>query len=205
MGSKISQLNELDTLTGDELGVVAYQGGNYRFSLKKIATLVTKDDLGLDQVENTKDKDKIISDATQEALNEKAALEHGHPISDVNGLSEALDDKAQLEHHHAVDDVDGLGEALDDKAALNHSHDITGVNGLTEALAGKANTQHGHSISDVNGLGNSLQAITTSLQGKAALMHEHATGDIEGLDDFVDQKIADATGIAEVVFPTQEW
>lgn len=205
MGSKISQLNELDTLTGNEEGVVAYQGGNYRFQLKKITSLVSKTDLGLDQVDNTKDKDKIISDLTQEALDGKAALLHAHPISAINGLEEVLDGKAPTEHHHTLIDVDGLDEALDGKAALNHTHEIAGVNGLSDALDGKANTNHNHSINNINGLAVALQAQTEAIQGKAPLMHEHEVGDIEGLDEFVDQKIADAGGVAQVVFPTQEW
>ena len=54
---------------------------------------VDKVDVELGNVENIAPSDMPISDATQTALDNKAALNHGHEISDVNGLQTALDAK----------------------------------------------------------------------------------------------------------------
>lgn len=205
MSSKISQLNELLVLNGDEQGLVSFNGGNYRFALKKLAALVTKEDLGLDKVDNTSDLEKPISQTTQAALDGKANTQHGHAISEVNGLSTALDGKAAIQHNHAITEVTGLQDALDGKANTAHGHQIGDVTGLQNALDGKSNTGHGHSMSDVNGLNSALANINTSLQQKAPLTHHHGTNEVDGLSAYVDQKIADAVGFAEVVFQNPEW
>jgi hypothetical protein len=94
MPKKISQLDELVDLTGEEDVIVAASGQNYRFKLKAIRHInpqPTKESLGLDKVENTADKDKQISDATQQAIDGKADKVHGHNINGISGLTEVLD------------------------------------------------------------------------------------------------------------------
>lgn len=44
---------------------------------------ITKDLVGLDQVDNTSDIDKPISTATQTALDEKAGLDHSHWSNEI--------------------------------------------------------------------------------------------------------------------------
>lgn len=51
---------------------------------------LTKNDVGLDQVDNTADLDKPVSTAVQEELNGKADTVHPHVIGDVTGLADAL-------------------------------------------------------------------------------------------------------------------
>lgn len=53
---------------------------------------VTKEQVGLGNVDNTADLDKPISNATQEALDEKANLEHTHEVGEVNGLQDLVDE-----------------------------------------------------------------------------------------------------------------
>lgn len=61
---------------------------------------VTKDQVGLDQVDNTSDMDKPVSYAMQEALDEKADLEHIHEIEEINGLQDSLDNlQANIDTH----------------------------------------------------------------------------------------------------------
>lgn len=54
---------------------------------------VTKAQVGLGNVDNTSDANKPVSTATQNALDGKADTEHGHAVSDVDGLQAALDGK----------------------------------------------------------------------------------------------------------------
>ena len=53
---------------------------------------VTKEQVGLANVDNTADLDKPISNATQEALDVKADLEHTHEVGEVNGLQDLVDE-----------------------------------------------------------------------------------------------------------------
>jgi hypothetical protein len=104
-------------------------------------------------------------------------------ISSVAGLSQALDDKAAIGHGHGIDAVTGLQTALDGKAAAGHGHGIDAVTGLQTALDGKAAAGHGHAIANVTG----LQA---ELDGKAAAGHGHAIANVTGLQTALDGKAA---------------
>lgn len=53
---------------------------------------VTKEQIGLENVENTSDFEKPISSATQEALDGKADLEHTHEVEEVNGLQGLIEE-----------------------------------------------------------------------------------------------------------------
>lgn len=79
---------------------------------------VSKEQIGLDRVDNTSDAEKPISDATQAALDEKADFEHMHDDATTSapGFMSA-EDKAQL---------DDLKEKVGDEAVLdqiNHAID----------------------------------------------------------------------------------
>lgn len=50
---------------------------------------VTKEQVGLGNVDNTADKDKPISDATQEALDNKSDIGHTHEASEIVGLDQS--------------------------------------------------------------------------------------------------------------------
>lgn len=89
MSKPISKLEEILALSGDEESVIAFQGRNFKFKLKNLKSIIpvpTKGDIGLGSVDNTSDSDKPISNATQEALDTKAPLEHTHDISEITGL-----------------------------------------------------------------------------------------------------------------------
>lgn len=76
---------------------------------------VTKDQIGLDQVDNTSDLDKPISNAVDEALQGKADLEHMHGIIEVDSLQELLDELQA--------GIDTNATNIDTKADLEHNHD----------------------------------------------------------------------------------
>lgn len=63
---------------------------------------VTKEQVGLANVDNTSDLDKPISNATQEALDGKADLEHVHEVGEVNGLQDLVDElQVNIDTHTA--------------------------------------------------------------------------------------------------------
>lgn len=66
---------------------------------------VTKDQIGLVNVDNTADLDKPISNAAQAVLDGKADKEHTHEIGEINGIQDSFDEKADLEHIHDVNDI----------------------------------------------------------------------------------------------------
>jgi len=92
-GKKISELHELLELGGDEYLVIAYEGLNFKVKVNTLNFLLNNidlADLGLDEVDNTSDLEKPISDATRDALRGKASVTHQHEITDVEGLAELL-------------------------------------------------------------------------------------------------------------------
>jgi len=172
---KISEFLMLTTPTGLEQTVVAIGGVNHRVTLNAIKSLITKNDLGLEFVNNTSDADKPISTATQAALAGKSNMGHTHAMADVPGLVQYI-----------TDQLTALAATL---SAAGHTHQLTEVVGLVTALADKANT------ADLNSLATVVVNINTALATKAAAAHSHATADIIGLDLYVASQI---TGKADV-------
>ena len=111
----ISRLPAADQLVGEELIAIVQDGVTKHVKIRLFNMVVDKRTLGLDRVDNTSDADKPISTKQQQALNDKADLNHQHEIADVNGLEDALFAKANRQHGHAISDVDGLQEALDNR------------------------------------------------------------------------------------------
>jgi len=117
---------------------------------------LARTNLGLGNVDNTRDVDKPISSATQTALNGKV---------DTTTFNTVMSGKANTSHTHSISQVSGLQTALDGKAAASHTHPISQVDGLQAALDGKAADGHTHAITDVTGLQNSLNAANGLAQG----------------------------------------
>lgn len=90
MAKKVSELDELVQLTGDEELYVSREGGDYKVKTKRLSTLVTKEGLGLDEVDNTPDAEKPVSQPVAEALSQKSDTGHVHQISQVQGLNDNL-------------------------------------------------------------------------------------------------------------------
>jgi hypothetical protein len=70
----------------------------------------------------------------------KAAVSHGHAISEVSGLQGALDGKSAIGHGHEIADVSGLQASLNAKAPLA-SPALTGTPTAPTAAAGTSSTQ----------------------------------------------------------------
>lgn len=225
---KISQLEIIDILTGEELFPVARGGGNYKVRVRDLRSLFTKADLGLGNVDNTSDVNKPISTATQAALNSKAPILHTHGLADVQGLTTALSNKADVAHSHGVETISGLSTIMATKADTVHGHGIDAISGLSTALAGKAATAHSHNKSDIIGLDDDLSALSLQITSKAAAahshdissitgltaafankansVHQHNAGEIQGLSEFVNTAIiAAGAGSASVVLGEVQW
>jgi hypothetical protein len=192
---KVTQMETLESVTGDEYVMVVVNGANYKVNARNLyreeLPLTTKDALGLDMVDNTSDLAKPISTATQTALDVKANNRHNHIVSDVQDLQTELDLKANVDHVHAISQVANLQNSLDNKleqAALDTGLATkANVTDLQAGLATKANAMHGHVIGDLAGLQASLDlkleqaALDAGLATKAEVVHSHEVANVTGL------------------------
>lgn len=196
---KISQLDEITTLTGNEEVPVAHEGQNFKFKIHAIKSIVTKSDVGLSNVDNTSDLQKPVSNAVQSALNGKANNGHGHSITDVANLSTTLAQKADLHHDHAITEVTGLQGELDNRALLSHEHMLSELPEVQQALSQKAALSHNHNATDITGL-------QTLLNSKADVNHTHQATDIVGLQTEIETIIANSNlGLGDVSVDKLEW
>ena len=74
-----------------------------------------------------------------------------------------LNQKAALNHSHAISDITNLQSTLNGKASTNHSHSISDISNLQSQLNNKANSSHTHSISQISELQSQLDNINTKL------------------------------------------
>lgn len=160
---KFSGLSLLDDLNESIYFPVVFNGVNYSMTFATLKGLINKTTLNLQNVDNTRDKDKPLSDVAVEALAGKADRTQMFPIEQIQGLPEVLNNFAARVHSHAIDDVTELGNALNGKAPVNHGHAMADVTGLTQALAGKAATDHDHQLQDVGGLTQALENMAQEL------------------------------------------
>ena len=75
---KLSDFNAAITLTGSENIPFFRNNNNGWFPLQLIKSFITKQDIGLGEVDNTSDMDKPISTRTQQALDNKSNINHTH-------------------------------------------------------------------------------------------------------------------------------
>ena len=156
---RISQLENLLQPTGAEEVPVSYQGNNYKVRLDSVKFFINKTDLGLNNVDNTSDLEKPISNATATALLGKADTNHNHALADIDGLTDVISQKANIVHEHEILDVNGLTAALDGKAAIDHGHSLASLPEVGQALTQKADVNHTHDIANINGLQDGLNNL----------------------------------------------
>ena len=134
---KISELQDLPSLDGDAQIPIALNGATYKIRLRSIKDLasagsnaeITKQFIGLGNVDNTSDADKPVSIAQALALLTKADRIHSHAKSDITGLEQ------ELTGIHT--DIDNLVLGLAGKADKTHRHSIDDVSGLATELAAR--------------------------------------------------------------------
>lgn len=166
-------------LSGEEFVYIQVDGMyDYKYRLRDIINGLSKDSVGLGNVDNTSDSEKPVSIATQNALNLKANLQHGHSIADIAGLSEILDNKSNVTHTHFYQEIIGLEEALSLKADFTHTHDPLSLPGMQTLLDNKANVVHGHSITDIAGLQAELNDIRGNIVTLQQELEDIGPGDV---------------------------
>lgn len=82
-------------------------------------------------------------------------------ISSINSLQQALDEKAEVEHRHAATDISGLPET-DNELNLD-SHNPIANSAVALALATKASITHSHGMADINGLQEILAMVQSHI------------------------------------------
>ena len=191
--TKVSELLELVTLDDNAEVLVAYNGKSYKSTIQTLLKRVvfpSLAELGLDQVDNTRDIDKPISTLTKEALNllsnkdieisdtvkdiidqlkEKANKSHVHSsIDEITGLADILSSKvSRLDYNKALNDIAQSIAALDEaKADAIHTHDdlLLTIDQIQNLL---------HSKIDNKDLTKAINQIMNLLRSKANANHIH--------------------------------
>lgn len=107
-----SQMQPATTIGNNAIIVGLVNSVNARFTAGQVANLVTKERLNIGKVQNLSPSEMPISDATQEALNEKLGVDDVIPLAQVEGLPTALDTKLDKTGSIAVTQVTGLEARL---------------------------------------------------------------------------------------------
>ena len=169
---------------------------NFKITLKNILDFITKDYIGLGKVDNTSDAEKELSIKAIEALSQKANLNHGHSVSDIDDFFLALANYLREDASIPLENIIGLIEILQNKSDTDHKHEINDVAGLNEALDTKAQVDHTHNLNELNGFQNFMETISDAINSKVSQESFNTT--IEGLR----QQIAQVTvveGITEIM------
>lgn len=113
VGEVESDLSDYKTAVSDQFTEVDTTINNHVTNINNPHN-VTKNQVGLDQVDNTSDMDKPISHAVDEALKGKADSEHIHEIGQINNLQDSLDELQA--------GIDTIVEDVEAKADAEHEH-----------------------------------------------------------------------------------
>lgn len=207
--AKISELPTVTVLDNGAKFLIAHNNRNWSIEAGTIVTVVANAVLALGGGTNSFDPLLLpINTATQNALNQKAAIAHTHQIEDVNGLAAYVTSAinlaisglsyASINHTHSIGQITGLQSELNAKALAS---DIPPILAAIAALdVNKANSSElitlQNSIISLNALlqnkaeqssFDALSAVVDSLintvNGKANTLHGHTFADVAGLEE----------------------
>lgn len=165
--SQLDLFQASDMVDIRSLGVPTQVGNkNYQVLISQICEAITKADIGLDLVDNTSDKNKPVSDATQRELDRKALVNHTHTISSVVGLAERFAEFFTKNDQIPLTNLTSVVEALLGKANSVHTHAVSDVAGLSQTLNAKADTNHQHNLSSLAGYQELMLAINTAIESR---------------------------------------
>ena len=195
-GLKLPEQNDYTNNTITNADGVIYTLVNFVIALKNLVDThnadtdnpheITKNTLGLGNVDNTSDKDKPISDAVAAALQLKAALTHIHAQADITGLAEALAGKSATGHTHSIANITNLATQLNKKVNIDtYEEDLAALawdEDVTAALAAKANTSDVTAAlagkADAAATNTALAAKANTSDVTAALAGKYSTSQI---------------------------
>lgn len=135
---KLSETTQITVLTGTE-NVPFFKGlMNGFFELSLIKKFITKQDVGLGNVDDTADIDKPVSNPQKLALDNKANVNHNHSSQDITDFNTAVNNnvdpkllqKSNINHTHIannITDFDPAVHAIVDplllqKSDIGHTH-----------------------------------------------------------------------------------
>lgn len=162
LSSTIQDINlQLESLLVAEDNIISVNG--------QIGEVVlTKDDIGLNNVDNTSDASKPVSSATQAALNLKANIANPTFTGTVNGITKSMVGLGNVDNTSDVNKPVSTAQASANTAVQNAAAtDATTKANNAQAFAVQRNNHTGtQAISTVDGL-------QTALDGKASTNHTH--------------------------------
>lgn len=115
---------------------VVYDNKDYQATLAALLSLVTKESVGLGNVDNTSDQDKPISQKTQQALAQKADIESTATKQELEALAQELEDLVSIETLNQA--ISSLSQAISQKVdGQQLSNAIANaVSPINQAIAG---------------------------------------------------------------------
>lgn len=92
-------------------------------------------------------------------------------IADIGSLQQALNEKAEVQHRHTAAEIDGL-PTIDNELSENSQNAVANAT-VTRALAGKSSVRHTHGMADVNGLQAVVEALPQNLADRLSAIEAH--------------------------------
>lgn len=136
---------------------------NFRVNLGDLIRAITKSDLGLENVDNTSDLAKPISNLVEQALRAKFSQDNKPSIGDVDGLEDKLANFYAKDVEIEIRSIAGLAQALSGKADAGHTHTREDFQWLDQILQSFAPVNHSHSLSNLDGWNTFIESLNTAL------------------------------------------
>lgn len=154
-GDVVIGIDDIEGLK-DKLDSIPVTGGVDSVNGRTGNVTLSKSDVGLSNVDNTSDKLKPISDATQAALNNKSNINHTHTSKDITDLSTVIGDTVTTIVNNPAE---GLGKELGDiKASLNNKADSNHNHDSVYSKLG-----HKHTASDITDFSTAVNNNVTNI------------------------------------------
>ncbi len=157
---------------------------------------VTKAQLGLNNVDNTRDIDKPISTAVQEALNNKVEIEPGKGLVSTEDAEKLVEYNAKIEQFEdnlqAEIDRATAAEGTTNSALSLHKSDNTNPHGVTKAQVGLGNVDNTSdldkpiSTATQTALDNAMTTVDSKIATQIANIVANAPTDFDTLKEIAD-------------------
>lgn len=176
--------------------------------------ILSKDDVGLNNIDNTSDLNKPISSATQQVLDNKAPLVHTHNSNDINNFNSSVsgllpvtniigNSGIVVSNNGSTYNISSTGLAYLSSANFNslfvtgvpvstseHKHNYTDITNFSSGIQDNLTTTllPGNFISII--YDNSFDTLTIGTSGVSPLIHTHTTSDITNFTSGVNSLVS---------------